>query len=287
MIRTVCWSAMLSVMALQIAYATDAESSIKQNTEQTSILNSIKQEMEKPLIEQKEHITIERQTRSGQVNLAGKQQDQAYQPPFHLMASEYTIQPERFDDIVHKAYEAVQVGHLEAALALYKKAQVLDPNNIPLLYAMGSIYHKLRQLEQANKLYKQVLLQDPSNHKALTNYLTLLADTSPEKALIELKSLEQINNNFAPVVGQIGMLYAKQGRYDDAISYLQRALALEPNELYYRYNLAVAYDQKGETKKARQLYYDVVERSQNNNVRPPVGIGQIIQRIKNMDTTGQ
>ncbi|MBS0236519.1 MAG: tetratricopeptide repeat protein [Proteobacteria bacterium] len=248
---------------------------------QQEVINIIKNEAVKPIGDKNEHLKIDRAKARGNINLnSGKAISSA---SFNISTSDDSAQSaERFDDVANKAYEASQLGHLEAALVLYQKALTLEPDSTAVRYAMATLYHKRGQYDKAEPLYKQVLQQNPSNHKALINYLSLLASTEPNKALQELLALEQVNNNFAPVIGQIGIVYAKQRRYDQAISYLQRAVALEPTELFYLYNLAVTYDNKGEPKKARQAYYQIVEYSQFHNIKPPVSLEKLETRIRNL-----
>ena len=63
---------------------------------------------------------------------------------------------------------------------------------------------------------------------------------------------------FAPddsrVMGEYGKTFAAQGRSDDAIAFLERAIQIQPNEWSYHSAMGVAYDQKGNYPLAQAAY---------------------------------
>jgi Flp pilus assembly protein TadD len=63
---------------------------------------------------------------------------------------------------------------------------------------------------------------------------------------------------FAPddprVLGEYGKTLASQGRSDDALAFLERAIQLRPGEWSFHSALGVAHDQKGEYKEAQEAY---------------------------------
>ncbi len=63
---------------------------------------------------------------------------------------------------------------------------------------------------------------------------------------------------FAPddprVLGEYGKTLASQGRSDDALAFLERAIQIQPGEWSFHSALGVAHDQKGEYKEAQAAY---------------------------------
>jgi tetratricopeptide (TPR) repeat protein len=180
--------------------------------------------------------------------------------------------------LINDAYNASLVGQTEASLNLYQQALQAEPNNQNILYAIGTLYHNLHQLDQAKVYYKKILSLDPNHSKAMSNFISVIAEEAPERALGQLQELARQNPNFSPVQAQIGMIYAKQNDLVTAEQYLRRASALSPEVMMYRYNLAVLYERMHLKEEAVRIYKQVLEASyQGYNI--PVGANVIKERI--------
>jgi Flp pilus assembly protein TadD len=57
----------------------------------------------------------------------------------------------------------------------------------------------------------------------------------------------------------LGVLYTTLGRYDDAVEIFERLVAAEPSQPTLRFNLALAYQGKGQTEKAEAELREVIE----------------------------
>jgi tetratricopeptide (TPR) repeat protein len=163
------------------------------------------------------------------------------------------------ESLLKKAYKAFQVGQLEAAAVLYKKALKLDKNDSYVLFALGTLYQRLKQYPDAKIMYSRLLTVDPKNEKGINNYLMLISETSPSKALAQLQELEKANANYSPVKAQIALIYGNLGEYNLAETYLKKAIELSPELLNYRYNLAILYDKMGHYESASKLYKQVLD----------------------------
>jgi Flp pilus assembly protein TadD len=204
--------------------------------------------------------------------------DQGSRLPLNLKMREYEKVASAYE-LMNKGYNAAMLGQYEAAVVLYKDALMVKPDDPTLLYSLGAVYQKLRQYSQAKDCYKQVLSINPTNKKALQNFLSAISEVSPEEAFKELKELEQVNPHYSPVLAQIGMLYAKKGEYNDAEKYLRKAIILAPNEILYKYNLAVMYDKSGNHKVASKLYQLVLDAGEKGVALPQIS-KSIKQRIE-------
>ncbi len=177
----------------------------------------------------------------------------------NLIVSKDKDTPEQFQDIVIQAYKAALLGQFEASVYLYKKALEKEPDNINVLFGLGSLYQKLHQTDQARTMYKKVLALEPRHQNALNNYIVLMSSESPKNALIDLNNLEKTNPDFSPVQAQIGMVLANIGDYPAAEQHLRRAVLLSPEIVNYRYNLAVVYDHMGAYENAIDMYKQVLK----------------------------
>ena len=166
--------------------------------------------------------------------------------------------PDNINILLSQAYKASQMGQIEASIVLYHKALKIDKDNTYILFAMGSLYQKLKQYDEAKGMYERLLTIDPTDEQGISNYLALIAERSPSKALKQLQELEKVNQSYSPVKAQIGMIYANIGEYNLAEMYFKKAITISPEVVNYRYNLAILYDRMARYPDAEQMYRQVI-----------------------------
>lgn len=176
-------------------------------------------------------------------------------------------------------YRALMTGQLEAAIDVYKDVLKKHPDNEDAMFGLANAYQKNDQKEQAKKAYRDLLEAHPDHKEALNNFLLLMADDSPEDALLELRKLERINPEYSPVAAQIGMVYFKMKQYAQAERYLRKAISMSPDNLFYLHNLAIVSDYRGEKDQAIALYERLVKESREGKPIPG-SVDQIQQRLK-------
>lgn len=157
-------------------------------------------------------------------------------------------------DFVSAGYAALVNGDYNEALGAYNEALSEEADNVLALLGKAAALHRLNRFEQARDAYEAVLQADPGNREALTNLLSLMSRDNPREALRRLRELEKSAPEFGPIPAQIGMLFATLGATEEAISYMSRAVALDPDNSLYLYNLAVVQDKAGQTREAVRSY---------------------------------
>lgn len=172
--------------------------------------------------------------------------------------SKPTTETDSFNELLRQAYSASRAGMYEASIHYYTKAYEKDKENANTLFALATLYHKLKQFPDAKIFYKKLLKVAPDYKNATNNYLALIAQDSPQKALDEYLLIEKENPKHAGILAQIGMLYLKLDQTDKAENYLKRAIVISPSTLQYRYNLAIVYDKAKNYSAAIHLYEAVV-----------------------------
>ena len=170
--------------------------------------------------------------------------------------------------LLNSAYNASLVGQSEAAIFIYKKILNEQPNKEGVLYSLATLYQKLHQYSDAVAVYKKILMINPSHQKAFNNFMVVIAKKYPDEAMEELEDLARINPEFSPIQAQIGMIHAQNGNLKKALIYLKKAVALSPEIVNYKYNLAVIYDKIRAYPDARRLYSQVLEQAQTGAVLP-------------------
>ena len=165
-----------------------------------------------------------------------------------------------------------------AAIGVYNEVLETDPDNIQALLGLATSYHRTGQLEKARPLYGKVLAIDHDNKAALNNFMILLADEAPQEALAQLQQLEQRNPDFAAIPAQEAAIYQKLGLPEQAIQSMAKAIRISPNNMNYRYNLAVLLDRQRHYGQAITLYTQVLEAS-NRGEKIPGNAQKIQERL--------
>ena len=155
---------------------------------------------------------------------------------------------------LNRAYTMLMGGQTQEAVEVYKNIISSEPNNQDALFGLAATYHRLGELDKARPLYGALLKLNPTHREALNNFLVMVSDESPQEALAELERLEQRNPDFSPIPAQEAILMDKMGYTNDAHAKMLRAIELAPENLTYKYNLAIMLDRQGNYADAGALY---------------------------------
>jgi tetratricopeptide (TPR) repeat protein len=177
------------------------------------------------------------------------------------------------------AYNSVLIEQYEVAIELYKNVLKEEPKNVYAKFSLAVVYQKLGQFSQAKKLYTELLKDNPTNRQEIVeNLLMIMVEETPRDAVYLLLRLSTQNPQSSRIAAQTAMAYEKIKNYDRAIDFLIKAVALDPDRLDYKYNLAVIYDKTAQYGKALEAYSDVAKNYSENNQF--IQIGQVQKRIE-------
>ena len=96
---------------------------------------------------------------------------------------------------------------------------------------------------KAVEAYEKALALDPDDELILYQYITVLADSNPQKAARELEELARVHPVGAPVIyGEIGRLYAYHQDYPASLKALSKSLELNPDDGAVRQLRAGVYE---------------------------------------------
>lgn len=180
-----------------------------------------------------------------------------------------------------KAYEAVNLKEYEIAIKLYKEILKLDNKDNFTKLSLATAYHILGQYTQAKPLYIELLPIFPNSEQLISNLLSIIIQESPYEAIYLLPSLAKKYANSAVIQAQTSVAFSSVERYKDAIQYIQKAIYLDPENIEYKYNLAVLYDITKQYDKAYKMYKNIYEKSKNEGVNI-ISITKIEERLKKL-----
>lgn len=182
------------------------------------------------------------------------------------------------DQLLENAYDAAIAGNQEEAILTYRKVLSVQPNSKLGLFGLATVYHRAGQTQLARPLYRRLLDLYPNSVEGLNNYLVLLSDEDPREALVELEKLERSHIGFSPIPAQMAVIYEKLGDYYKAARKMSQAMELSPENLKYRYNMAIILDQQGDWEDAATFYRQLIV-AEERGEKIPANSQEIQERL--------
>ncbi len=117
------------------------------------------------------------------------------------------------------------VGHFEDAIDVYTHGLEELPGRSALLYARAMVYDKLGRLDDMERDLRTILENQPDHVEALNSLGYILADKTNryQEALTYIKRALELRPNAFHIMDSYGWVKYKLGHYDEAIRYLRQA----------------------------------------------------------------
>jgi tetratricopeptide (TPR) repeat protein len=151
------------------------------------------------------------------------------------------------------AYAALQAGQLDQAKRLYGDVLGTEPKNADALLGLAAISVREGNSDEATRRYLQLLELEPRNALAQSGLIALLGRADPVAAESRLKQLIAREPS-AHLYFTLGNLYADQSQWAAAQHAYFQAHHLEPANPDYAYNLAVGLEHVSQPKLALGFY---------------------------------
>ncbi|HET9735029.1 MAG TPA: tetratricopeptide repeat protein [Burkholderiales bacterium] len=167
---------------------------------------------------------------------------------------------------VAAGYAAYQEGKLEAARNEYQLALREEPGNRDALLGLAALDMREQRYESADALYRQVLRTDPRDAYAHAGLLALRGQgIDPVTTESRLKTLLAAEPESAVLNFALGNQYAQQARWAEAQQAYFKAVAAEPENPDYAYNLAVSLEHLRQAGPARDYYRRALALAEGRN----------------------
>lgn len=122
-------------------------------------------------------------------------------------------------------------GQLNEAIASYREAVRLRPDDIDAWINLGHTLTTAGFIEQAVAACRQALHMDPNRADAYNNLAVALAAENRLADAEEMyRSATRLNARYVRAWRNLGLLQLDQGRVDEAVADLHRAVALDPGD---------------------------------------------------------
>ncbi len=180
--------------------------------------------------------------------------------------------------LVAQAIRAHQLGHMDAAEALYARALAADPIEPDALSLMGTLLLQRGDLANAVPHSAKAVLVDPRSPGSLNTLGLILkqagqiaaAASCYQKALL-------VDDGFADAYSNLGVILKSEGHLLRAIDYYRRALDIDPTLGETYNNLANAYQEIGELSEAVEAYLQAAERMPDSDT-VHYNVGMLLNR---------
>ncbi|HFQ91617.1 MAG TPA: tetratricopeptide repeat protein [Chromatiales bacterium] len=174
---------------------------------------------------------------------------QAAQPVIERHAG----QPNTYQMLV-SAYQAYQENRIQDARRLYEQVLDRQPRNRDALLGLASVAARQGREDEARALYRRQLVADPKDGVAQTGLLSLLSTGDPVANESLIKEMMREHGETHYLRFALGNVYAAQSRWEEAQQSYFRAYSAAPHNPNYLFNLAVSLDHLHQDRLALQYY---------------------------------
>jgi Tfp pilus assembly protein PilF len=177
-----------------------------------------------------------------------------------------------------------QVGDTENALTYLNKAIALSPKSVESLLNRGLVYEQMEQPRQAIEDFKKVLSADPTVTTAYSKIAHLYAKNGRyNDALATLQlGLKKIGPNVEHFEG-LGGVHTLIGRLDEAENYYRKALAIDDSHTRTILGLANIEKLRGNHDSAYQILRPLLDENNIDAVLQIIDICPKISALKEID----
>ena len=207
-----------------------------------------------------------------------------YEPELVMEDLTHAVQLDPNSAGAHHALGVVydRMGNVQQAMLEFNKVAELDPaDSRPHLY-LGEKYANNGQFQLAISSFAKVIKMDPSNVEALKDYAFLCLSHDQDRlwrdANKALESAIKIRPNDAEILMNYAYTLYLNNEFQRAVEYYQRSLEIRPNWKKTLYNLALVYERTGQKGLALQTYEKAIEIAPNS--RQGIKALEKIKKIK-------
>ena len=149
-------------------------------------------------------------------------------------------------------------GQYEKAIASYKEAIRINPDDADAHYNLGFVYGDAGQHEKAIASYKEAIRINPDDADAHYNLgLAYRKLGQYEKAIASYKESIRIKPDDANAHYNLGFIYDELGQYEEAIASYKEVLRINPDDAFVHFFLMVAYGDAGQYEEAIASYLGI------------------------------
>ena len=145
-------------------------------------------------------------------------------------------------------------------MTFYERTLKYAPDNPDITYNLAIIYKNIGRKEDAVKLFKQTIDNNPRHSAAYNNLGNIYSDMGRNEEAVEAyKKALNITPDLSAAYNNLGAAYYAIGRTADAIGAYTKAIEKDPRLVAAYNNLGVIYNAQNDRGKAIELYKKAIE----------------------------
>jgi len=161
-------------------------------------------------------------------------------------------------------------GNLDAAIAHYRQALVIDPGYAKVHNNLGNALFVRGELAEAIEHYRMTLKIDPSHARAHYNLgIALTRQGDRAEAIEHFRQAVRLDSNYAKAHLNLGTALARQGDLDEAIVHYRESVRIQPDSAEAHERLGQALALQGKREEAVQHYQEALSILKSRRLVPP------------------
>ena len=166
-------------------------------------------------------------------------------------------------DIEKRLDQAVafhQAGQLSKAERLYQQVLADNPRNADALHLLGVVAYQVGRHEIAVNLITHAIEIDPQQVEAYNNLGIVFKEQKKlEKSIQTYHKAIEINPDHAEAHYNLGNAYQEQGKSEKSIQAYHKAIKIQPDYAEVYNNLGIVFKEQGKLEKSIQAYHKAIE----------------------------
>ena len=157
-----------------------------------------------------------------------------------------------------------QKNNLNEAKKIYLQILKINPNYVSAHNNLGAAYKQLGEIEKAKSCFEKVIQLNPNDVDGHNNLGLLLFELKEiQKAKSFFEKTIQLNPNYVEAHNNLGTIFNELKEFQKAKDCYERAIQLNPNYAMALYNLGVIFKQFGLSQKAVGYFEKAIEINPN------------------------
>ena len=186
---------------------------------------------------------------------------------FEMLRHCLDIKPEASEAYYYLAHYYLRMKDNDKALAAFKKASLLEPDNVNYLETLAQMYLQSQDLKSATETFERLSKAEPDREDVLGMLVQLYSNDKDQyhKAIATLDRMEQLDGMNERISYTKAEFYQKMGNGKAAIAEMKKLADQYPNDLNYRSAYADMLLFNNNEKKAIDIYRGILKEEPANS----------------------
>ncbi|MCL1911754.1 MAG: tetratricopeptide repeat protein, partial [Leptospirales bacterium] len=174
----------------------------------------------------------------------------------------------------------------DEAISYAKQSIDKKPDDIDAKILLGNIYFEMSRYTDAVEQYRKALDISPENPTVLYNLASALVKIGDEFAAVEYLKRAASIDKFGEIAyrasSSLGIIYTEKGDLELAEKYLKQSVSIRPNNPVNRYNLGLVYMKSGKDEDALKEFA-IAEEYSSEEMKMLENLGDVYGRLGRYD----